>query len=449
MSLFSIVRLLKGLSSRPAWAAYKIVELGDKWSRDEMNEFRDAAFRDLVHYCYNNVSYYRDVMDRQGAHPDDIRGIKDIAVFPVLTKEMVRTRGGDLKSREFERIKRSFRRSGGTTGEPIATFLDEKAAALEVFTYFRGLKWMGWSDGMELVKIFGGSLGQSTNKTIKERVLDIGVKSIYIPAFEINERSANDYLSHIARLRRPVIIGYASAVYNLAYYSRRLEIKISNVALAITTSELLLDEWRMVIQDTFSCPVRCYYGCGEVNSLGYQYDDGGGYMIPQEHVHIESIRSNEGGSCSLAITQLFNRAQPLIRYINGDEGVIGQGPIRAGFGNKEEIEKLLGRTADTFFRRDGTRVSPIFGTYSVQRTLVPVKKYQYVQRAIGEIEFLYETEHQDLLVEHTQQIRNVVSYVMQEDTPVKFVRTDQFISSPSGKHRITVCQLSSDRNVPL
>ena len=38
---------------------------------------------------------------------------------------------------------------------------------------------------------------------------------------------------------------------------------------AFPTAELMLPEWEEAIRNTFKCSVLPYYGCGEVNGLGF------------------------------------------------------------------------------------------------------------------------------------------------------------------------------------
>ncbi|MBQ9151772.1 MAG: phenylacetate--CoA ligase, partial [Clostridia bacterium] len=43
-----------------------------------------------VKHVYENVAYYRNLMDEKGVTPDDIHGIEDLYKLPFLTKDDLR-----------------------------------------------------------------------------------------------------------------------------------------------------------------------------------------------------------------------------------------------------------------------------------------------------------------------------------------------------------------------
>jgi phenylacetate-CoA ligase len=408
---------------------YKVVRDFDSWNDDNKLEFINEAFYNIINHCYFKIPYYHKLFIDNGLHPKDATNIEFIKKIPVLTKEIIRANYQNLRPDDLSTIKFQNRRSGGTTGEPIRSLVSYNAAAYETFSYFKGLSWMGWEPSMKMVKIFGGSIGSSNTFNLRQKIYEKALNSILIPAFALSPNSVIEYYEALKKEPKICILGYASAIYNFVNLLRTNGIQMSNVSLVITTSEQLINDWAIVIKSYFKCPIRSYYGCGEIGSLGYQeYNSNNSYRIPVEHVYIETI----GETNVLGITQLFNKAQPLIRYLNGDVGVIDGDTIT------RRISNLIGRTADFFIRKDGTKVSPIFGTVSIQNTLIPVQKYQYIQYLDGQIEFRYQMEKGTLTDYHKGIICQIINKVMGEDSKVAFNETTDFIISMSGKHRIAV-----------
>ena len=320
------------------------------------------------------------------------------------------------------------RRSGGTTGEPIKSLISQKAAAFEVYTHFKGMSLMGWKQEMKMVKIFGGSLGVNEKKTLRSIILDYAQNSIQIPAFELDQKNIISIYRNLRSHKSLCIMGYASVIYNFFYFLRMNNLHLRNIDLVLTTSEQLIEDWRHFIKESVNCPVRSFYGCGEINSLGYQISSEEAYKIPNEHVYIES----DSDSNELVITQLHNKAQPLIRYVNGDIGDLNSKQYAS------EIVALKGRTADMFYRSDGSMISPIFGTHSIFKSKILVRKYQYIQYSDLKIEFRYLMENGELSNNDKEIIQNIAEMVMKEKCKIKFLNTNDFIISDSGKHRICV-----------
>ena len=289
---------------------------------------------------------------------------------------------------------------------------------------------MGWSPSMTTIRLFGGSMGVNKKINIRSQIYQLSTNTISINAFNIDDNVVRKHLAKIKSSKKVCIIGYPSAINNLADRFKSTNIKLSNVKLALTTSEQLIEDWKINIKNVFGCTVKSFYGCGEVESIGYQTNEKtDSYDIAREHIIVDSVNNNE-----LLFTQLFNKAQPLIRYKNGDLGIVNNDS------SASKISKLLGRSADYFFRSDGTRVSPVFGTHSILNAGIMVKKYQYVQHENNKIDFLFSMESGYNLEKNDKiMIEQIVSnYVMMEKTKLNFVETTDFKVSKSGKHRICV-----------
>ncbi len=408
---------------------YNIIQECDSWSFEKKKHFIDESFYNTMVYCEKSIPYYQNVLNKHGLTSKDFSEITSIQKLPILTKDIIRLNYDELRPSNLSQIKHTSRRSGGTTGEPIRTLVSKEAAAFETFTYFKGLKWMGWKPEMTTVKLFGGSLGIGKKPTIRQKVYQWAMGSIFIPAFELSSDNIEYYYSILSKEKQLCLVGYASAINNLTNLLKEKKIKLNNVKLLITTSEQLIEDWKINIQEYFNCDLRSYYGCGEIESLGYQENLGDeSYRIPSENVYLETdIHTQE-----LIVTQLHNRAQPLLRFKNGDVGIVNSNNY------PDRINKLVGRTADYFLKKDGSKVSPIFGTFSIQRSEIPVKKYQYVQYSNGIIEFRYQMEIGELNIINKVTIQKIIDYVMNEKTIVVFSLNKPFEISLSKKHRITV-----------
>ena len=424
--LFNIGLLVKSILDG-TFSVYSQVENFENLDRNEKEAYILNLLINQIQFCYHHVPFYRKRWDDYGVNLRQIQTNLDIVKFPILTKDDVRKAGSALNSDEIGRLKVVTRRSGGTTGEPIEAKIDRIAAAYETFSYFKGLHRMGWNSEMTTVRFFGGSLGVKGNPSLRSQIYQRLTNSVIIPAFSISRENINHYQNMIVKKKNLCLIGYPSAIYEFTEQLIKADLGIPKVKLIITTSEQLILDWELRLREVYQCPIRSYYGCGEVQSVGFQLFQGdNSYSIPEMQDFAESDSEN-----NIILTHLHNRARPYIRYQNGDSGI-----VKGDLGEKK-IVSLAGRTADFFYRKTGEKVSPVFGTHSIFQSGIPVEKYQYVQLTSGEIEFRYKMDRA-LIESEKEKIVSIVNLVMKEETIVVFEQNKAFEVSSSGKHRICV-----------
>ena len=59
-------------------------------SREDMKKLQSEKLVKQVKHVYENVPYYRDLMDKKGVKPEDIHGIEDLCKLPFLSKADLR-----------------------------------------------------------------------------------------------------------------------------------------------------------------------------------------------------------------------------------------------------------------------------------------------------------------------------------------------------------------------
>ncbi|MCI9627879.1 MAG: phenylacetate--CoA ligase [Eggerthellaceae bacterium] len=88
-------------------------------SRSDIEKIQLEKLKKQVRYTYDNVKYYRDLMDEMGVCPDDIKTLDDIRLLPFTDKEVLReTFPYGLFAVPMDDII-ELHASSGTTGQPI------------------------------------------------------------------------------------------------------------------------------------------------------------------------------------------------------------------------------------------------------------------------------------------------------------------------------------------
>jgi phenylacetate-CoA ligase len=99
-------------------------------------------------------------------------------------------------------------------------------------------------------------------------------------------------------------------------------------------------------------------------------------------VYIEILKNNKqvyDETGEIIITDLLNKAMPLIRYKIGDIGSLTDRSCPCG-SNLLLIEEVAGRHADAFKKRDGTFISGVAFTGRVIKEHNGIKKLQIIQK---------------------------------------------------------------------
>lgn len=424
----------------PVGKAMRFLNHSEHWTRSEIQKHQNQALHTLMEHCYFHVPYYKYLMQERSLRPDDFQTVDDLAKLPYLSREIIRDQQIRLRADNYPDRVCTFRRSGGTTGEPIEVAVDNRARAFEMAAYLRGLQWMKYQLGQPMVSLFGGSLGLSTKRNLKASIREWLLNIRFLPAFELTPNNIEVYVAAICKAKGGVLGGYTSAILNLVEYMSRRGLHGSQLEGIHCTAEYMPDDWRQRISQVLGAPVFCYYGCGEVNSLGYECVGETGYIIPQEHVILEvggtdSTKFIDQGRGEACITTLYNYAMPLIRYLNGD--ILALQYPQQGHAHLR-ISKLEGRVVDQLVRHDGSMVSGALVPHMILKSKFPAWKYQVIQTELNRIVFHYVLkENEDLSSEMQQMLITLFKKHLGEALQVEFV-VGQFETSKSGKHRFVV-----------
>ncbi len=91
-------------------------------SREQITAWQNELIVRQVKHAYDSVPYYRDLLDRHGLKPEDIRSIADIGKLPFISKEDLRTTYPDgFLAVPLEDVIR-VHATNGTTGKRVIVY---------------------------------------------------------------------------------------------------------------------------------------------------------------------------------------------------------------------------------------------------------------------------------------------------------------------------------------
>ena len=93
---------------------------------EEMKKLQSEKLVKQVKHVYENVKYYRDLMDEKGVKPEDINGIEDLHKLPFLSKSDLREAYPyGLLAKPLSDCVR-IHSTSGTTGKRVVAFYTQK-----------------------------------------------------------------------------------------------------------------------------------------------------------------------------------------------------------------------------------------------------------------------------------------------------------------------------------
>src|SRR5262249_53713471 len=161
-----------------------------------------------------------------------------------------------------------------------------------------------------------------------------------------------EFAATIRRHQHGLIFGHAHSLYLLACSLKKSGVTDIRPNGIISTAMLLHDWQRTLIEQVFDCPVTNRYGCEEVSLIASECELHQGLHINADSVYCEVTGGSHG---KLLVTDLTNRAMPLIRYQIGDVVVGSDRVCRCGRG-LPVLERIEGREADYVLTPSGSLI---------------------------------------------------------------------------------------------
>lgn len=354
------------------------------WDLQRLKKLQEKKIRKMIRHVYNNVPYYRKIFKENNLRPEDVKNAEDLRKIPVLTHENVRQHLEDLIA--INRSKDSLFKcqTGGTTGHPLILYKDKNELSSAQASLYRGWEWCGYQIGKKIVVIWGTHVVTSKYASLKMKLRRSLARSFFIDAWNLGEEKIKHSVEKLNALKPTFLMGYTSPIYIFANFINHKNINLEfNPAGVSTTAEPIFGFQRDTIEKAFNCQVFDQYGCGEVNSMGFECDEHTGLHVPIERIHVEFLDVDDncpisdGETGRLVVTCLENFGMPIIRYDTEDLGIKKSESCSCGR-NLPLMDSIVGRTIDTIKLPNG---NVIFGGFFViaLEDMEWIEKYGIIQ----------------------------------------------------------------------
>ena len=431
-----------GLRRRKTLAYLREYEANQWLSRDEIAALRWRKLERLLHYCFEEVPYYRRRWSEAGITPHDIRNEQDYAKLPLLTKDEIRAHADELVAKSW-RGRLLFKATGGSTGEPLRFGYTHESYERRIAAMWRGYRWAGARMGRRTLYLWGAPIGDALHAhQIKDRIYHSLFNRRMLNAFLMTDARMIEYAADIDRFRPEIIVSYVAPIVQMAEWLLAAGRKPHQPVAILSAAEALHDSQRATIERAFGCPVYNTYGCREVMLIAAECERRSGLHITADHLHVElhsPHASTSGASIGeVVVTDLHNEGMPLLRYVNGDLATAATGSCACGRG-LPLLSRVDGRKLDTLRTPDGRLLPGEFFVYAF--LAVPgLRRYQVVQREIEALDvYLVPGDGFDDTV--PQQVKDAIRKASGDSVSIRCHIVDDIKTTASGKFRVTICEL--------
>jgi len=402
-----------------------------------------AALKTQLQHAWDTVPYYRAAWMKAGVHPSDVQELRDLEAFPILTKADIRRHNRALVSSAFDIATLRVKRTSGSTGVPLTIYCDEPAMQWKTACTIRSDEWSGYRLGQRVAKVWGNP--EYRHFGLKGRLRNhFFDRAVYLDTLNLNDERIAAFAKSIRRHRPGLIFGHAHSLYLVACVLKRTGVMDVRPNGIISTAMILHDWQRGVIEQVFGCKVTNRYGCEEVSLIASECEEHNGLHVNADSVYTEVMTTpgHEVGGF-LLVTDLTNRAMPLIRYQVGDVVVPSSRVCKCGRG-LPLIERIEGREADYVVTPAGNLISGISLTENFANLIPGTAQVQIVQESITQLRVrLVADEGFD--DSSRRKIAELVRGTFGDDVAHEVELVDAIPQEASGKYRFCISKVTRER----
>jgi len=361
-----------------------------------MNNNVSSALKSIVTHVYQEVDYYRQLFDEHALDGNKTPRMQDFEQIPFLTIEELQNNESRLLANKYHFFpwtnKLELRRNSSFSGYLTKIYWDynDNDNSNRLLANIRN-KWYKTSESSKVCSFFGTFyIGNKLLPYAKNNLCN-GEDNLLLHWENLTDDKMKDYLTKMdtlgvewLRLRPSVALLLAEAIMK---HSMPIPKSLRYLELF---GELLHDEHRQFIQETFQVELSYLYGSGEFNSVAFECKHNRLHVL-DDNVVVEIIKdgksvTNKAGE--ICITSLTNYAMPLLRFMTGDCGVLTESQCPCGV--KAPILQLIeSRPCSFIVTESGQKISNCVLETIIERTNEfmhhAVRQFRIIQKGPNDI----------------------------------------------------------------
>lgn len=427
ISLFDISLQLNGFPIKEAKIELDtIVHL----SEEQYTSFLENKKKEIVDFHLKNNHFYKELAGNTAVQNwDDL---------PILNKQNLQKPLEERLSKGYSLKNVYLNKTSGSSGTPFVFAKDKYCHALTWTSIFMRFGWYNIDFNRSYQARFYG-IPMDFMGYQKERIKDFLTHRFRFPVFDLSDAVLEKFLQKFRTKKFDYINGYTSSIVLFAKYLENKNIILNEICPTLkacfTTSEMLFESDKKLLEKQFGIPIINEYGASELDLIAFENSDGE-WQVNAETLFVEILDEHDqvlsyGKEGRIVVTSLFNKAHPFIRYDIGDIGILDEKSTL----QKPILKKLIGRTNDVAILPSGKK-SPGLTFYYVTKSIIEddgnVKEFiiKQTQSDTFEIEYVSDRE---LDTTQIQKIEKAITLYLEPNLKFSFTKKTVLERSKSGK----------------
>lgn len=329
-------------------------------SREDMKKLQDERLVAQVKHVYENVEYYRNLMDEKGVKPEDIQSVDDLHKLPFLTKADLRDAYPyGLLAKPLNECVR-IHSTSGTTGKRVVAFYTQNDIDLWENCCARAIVAAGGTkdDVCQVAYGFGLFTGGAG--------LNGGSHKVGCLTLPMSSGNTDRQIEFMRDLGSTILCCTPSYAAYIGETLHEMGLTPDDISLkaGIFGAEPWTEEMRKSIEESLGIKAYDIYGLTETSGPGVSFEccEQTGMHINEDHFYPEIINPDtgevlpDGEVGELVFTSLTKEAFPLLRYRTRDLCVLSRKKCSCGR-TLIKMRKPMGRSDDMLIIR-GVNVFP-------------------------------------------------------------------------------------------
>ena len=301
---------------------------------EKMKKLQSEKLVKQVKHVYENVPYYRDLMDKKGVTPDDVKGIEDLHKLPFLTKADLRDAYPyGLLAKPLDECVR-IHSTSGTTGKRVVAFYTQNDVDM-------------WEDCCARAIMAAGGTNEDVCQVAYGYGLFTGGAGLHGGSHKVgcltlpmSSGNTDRQIQFMQDLGSTIICCTPSYAAYIGETLQEQGLGPDDIPLkaGIFGAEPWTEEMRRNIESTLGIKAYDIYGLTETSGPGVAFEcsEQTGMHINEDHFLAEIIDPDtgevlpEGSKGELVFTALDKEAFPLLRYRTRDICVLSREKCSCG-----------------------------------------------------------------------------------------------------------------------
>jgi phenylacetate-CoA ligase len=422
------------------------LERFDARPRQEQLAIQEKRIRAILDHAYETSPYYRLIFDEMGFRAVDWQPGQPIPL-PELTRERLCTNLEDIGSRSFTPEKMLRMMTRGTTASPMAIWRDVEGMRNKTAMQIHLNRVSGYEQGMRVLRLWGAERVQEHPSSWHRRFYEETLLGrVNCGAGQLNDTTCGSFLDALNRQESEVLYGYPSTLVAFAKWLQGSGKRWHKPRLVIVTGEMMTDEQRRIVEETFACEAIVHYGSRDMGMVAAECEGGRLHFHPWAS-YVELLpagQSPAGPLYRLVLTDLLNYGMPLIRYDTGDCVLYDESPCSCGSWYPS-VTEVLGRTVDHLILPNGTLMAGLPIVMRAGRTFRTIRQVQLIQKKVDTMHLLFSSAGDGAsaereLAEFFSDVEDAFRIPLQWTTE----RVPEIPRGRSGKLRLAICEVPTD-----